>query len=169
MKMYNLVKIFLGVLFLAVIGTRGMYAQENTINYFAQAKATCAIPSRIDEGSLTQQDKKEMKDEEYDFEYCEEEDNDYWFWFGPIFDMDKDARLLFIQEYLEGFQVISDQDGIVVAIMIMEDEDYRETQRKTKKVYRILSEQYHQIGQKSIRRPQWRLLSPALIWLLRWE
>ena len=116
MKKHNVTKIFLGVLFLAMIGTVKMYGQEYTFGYYVEVKATTATPPHIDKNTLTEQDKAEMKDEEYEVEDCDKDDN-FWLWgIGLIFDMDKDTRELYLQNFY-GFQDISEQNGIVVGVM----------------------------------------------------
>ena len=139
MKKYNVATIFLGVLFLAIVGTVKMYGQFNTFNYFVKVQGTYAIPSHIDPNMLTDADKAEMEEEgEYEFEYCEENNDNLWLWdLGSIFDMDKATRLIIIEDFL-GYQVISDQDSIVEAVI--EIEEYNEKRELTIKLNELIIE-----------------------------
>ena len=105
-------KIFLSVLFFAIIGTGGMYAQEYTFNYYVEVKSTCAIPERIDENTLTEQDKAEMEEEEFEIEDCAEGEWDHTAAISIYFDLDKGEIIEMLEE--EGFQV-SEQDDVIIA------------------------------------------------------
>jgi len=72
MEKSSFFKVFLSVLFLITIGTKGAYSQtQRQVNYSTITKTVCAIPSYIDEDSLSALDWIYM--EKDDLEKCTEQ------------------------------------------------------------------------------------------------
>jgi len=101
--------------FLITIGTK-VYSQEYKFSYYIERQITTSIPAHIDENSLTEEDRDELEDEEYTFSYCDKDDDLWLFDIGSLFDMDESTRTIFIEEFFGDFQIISEQDGIIVAV-----------------------------------------------------
>ena len=114
MKSKNVLTVLLCA-FLVVMGSTKMYGQmDNTYNYFASFQAVCAIPPHIDESMLTEQDKEEMEENEWEFENCDEGEDYYLGAFTLFLDMDKNTLKLMLQ--MAGMQV-SEKDGFIIGRM----------------------------------------------------
>jgi len=109
--------IFLLVAFFVIaIGTKVVYSQEYKFSYYLEYQGTPSIPTHIDENSLSNEDKAELAAEEEESMDCGIDD-DFWLWdIGSLFDMDENMRTAFMEEFFGGFQIISEQDGIIVAV-----------------------------------------------------
>jgi hypothetical protein len=124
MKKHNVATIFLGVLFLTMIGTKGMYGQtENRVNYYIDCKIFCTIPSHIDSNTLTNADKEEIAElKEYEGSFCEEDMYDEYSFLKMIFDFDKSMVMFFLQMMMEG-NTAYERDGFII-VADSTDEDY---------------------------------------------
>ena len=107
--------------FLVAVGTK-VYSQEENykFSYYIQGQTTPSLPAHIDENSLTDEDRDELEDEEYTFDYCDKDDN-LWLWdIGSLFRWDEATRRIWLEDFF-GFENVVEQDSIVTGVMY-EDE-----------------------------------------------
>ena len=112
MKRHNVATVFLGVLFLAIVGAKGIYCQPVYIaNILTNSKGTYILPAGVDTNTLSNAEKQILAGWEFEEEYCNDSVQDDGWCDITLFDLDS-AGL--VQALLMDFDTVYAHDSFII-------------------------------------------------------